>query len=154
MSSAHPPALILLPVEQSELAVQSLRSVSKLSKCWELEVTLLHVWEPLPFTPPETPFYDEGQLTTYRNAAAERGLAVLARVAADAKELGVKVSSTIVRSGDPAEVILTVANELGAGWIVMSSHQRKGLSRWFLGSVAERVAAGAACPVLTVPVRE
>src|SRR5215469_6656876 len=56
----------------------------------------------------------------------------------------------LVRSGDPAEVIVKVANELGVGVIVMATHGYRGLARLLLGSVAERVIREAQTPVLTV----
>lgn len=52
--------------------------------------------------------------------------------------------------GDPAAVILEVAQEIGAGLIVMGTHGRTGLRRLLMGSVAERVVRKASCPVLTL----
>lgn len=52
--------------------------------------------------------------------------------------------------GDPAAVILKVAQEIGADLIVMGTHGRTGLRRLLMGSVAERVVRKAPCPVLMV----
>jgi nucleotide-binding universal stress UspA family protein len=52
--------------------------------------------------------------------------------------------------GDPATVILEVAQEIGADLIVMGTHGRTGLRRLLMGSVAEPVVRTASCPVLTV----
>jgi nucleotide-binding universal stress UspA family protein len=56
--------------------------------------------------------------------------------------------TTRVEVGDPAEEILEVAgsNRL----VVMATHGRTGLTRWALGSVADRVARGGASAVLAV----
>ncbi len=54
--------------------------------------------------------------------------------------------------GAAADAITEVAKELGAGLIVMGTHGRTGPRRLLLGSVAEAVLRGAACPVLTVKV--
>lgn len=56
--------------------------------------------------------------------------------------------SVLVRSGDARDVIDAVAAELGADLIVMGTHGRRGLSRVFLGSVAETVVRTAPCSVL------
>lgn len=56
----------------------------------------------------------------------------------------------VVQEGNPAERILETAKERGAGAIVMSTHGRSGVSRWVIGSVAEKVIAGAEVPVLVV----
>ena len=58
--------------------------------------------------------------------------------------------STAVLDGDPASAILDMAEQKMADIIVMSSHGYSGLTRWLLGSVAEKVLRGAACPVLVV----
>jgi universal stress protein A len=55
-----------------------------------------------------------------------------------------------VRTGDTARAVVEAAHEFGADLIVMPTHGRHGLSRFFLGSVAERVVREAPCPVLTV----
>jgi len=48
------------------------------------------------------------------------------------------------------EQIVRAAKRQRAGVIVMGTHGRTGVARFFLGSVAARVAATAPCPVLTV----
>jgi len=56
----------------------------------------------------------------------------------------------LVVTGDPAVEVLQVAAGLGADLIVMATHGRRGACRLVLGSLAERVAREALCPVLTV----
>lgn len=55
-----------------------------------------------------------------------------------------------VRIGDPGHVAAERAEELSAELVVVGSHGRTGISRLFLGSVAERVTRMAHCPVLVV----
>ena len=55
-----------------------------------------------------------------------------------------------IRAGDPAKEILQLAIDLAADLIVVGSHQRSGLQRLVLGSVAERVLHDSHCPVLRV----
>ena len=52
--------------------------------------------------------------------------------------------------GDPGANIVKIASENNASLIVIPSHGRSGLSRIFLGSVAERVVRLAECPVLVL----
>lgn len=56
----------------------------------------------------------------------------------------------LLLEGVPYEQILRAAKARRADLVVMGTHGRTGLARFFLGSVAERVVAGAPCPVLTV----
>lgn len=52
--------------------------------------------------------------------------------------------------GDPGTEIGKFADERKAGLIVISSHGRTGITRFLLGSVAERVVRLAPCPVLVL----
>lgn len=52
------------------------------------------------------------------------------------------------RHGDPAAVILEVAQSLEADLIVVGAHGRTGIRRFLLGSVSEKLARHAACSVL------
>ena len=55
-----------------------------------------------------------------------------------------------VAAGPPADTIVRVAQKRHADLIVMGTHKHTGLQHMFLGSVAEKVARLAPCPVLTV----
>ncbi|MEO0560376.1 MAG: universal stress protein, partial [Bacteroidota bacterium] len=57
-----------------------------------------------------------------------------------------------IREGSALVQIVDAAEAHGASLIVQSSHGRRGLSRWLLGSVAEAVARRAPCPTLTLRV--
>jgi nucleotide-binding universal stress UspA family protein len=59
-------------------------------------------------------------------------------------------TTVLVRQGDPAEQIVRASRAKKADLIVTGTHGRRGLKRLFLGSVAQRVVALAACPVVTV----
>ena len=53
-------------------------------------------------------------------------------------------------AGDPADVIIRLAQTEDVDMIVMGTHGRRGLTRLLMGSVAEAVVRAAPCPVLTV----
>ena len=55
-----------------------------------------------------------------------------------------------VADGDARDAILDTAKAVHADLIVIGTHGRRGLSRAFLGSVAEDVLRRAPCPVLAV----
>jgi nucleotide-binding universal stress UspA family protein len=55
-----------------------------------------------------------------------------------------------VETGDTIAAIIHVAKQEDCELIVMATHGRQGLSRFFMGSVAEEVLRRAPCPVLTV----
>ena len=63
---------------------------------------------------------------------------------------GVEVE-TSVRVGVPHDDIVRIAKSQPVDLVVLGTHGRGGLSRFLLGSVAERVVRTSPCPVLTVP---
>jgi universal stress protein A len=103
-------------------------------------------------TPP-SPFIGENTLpSSYadllilaRRSAKRRLAATLAR----AKRERVRAQA-IFAEGLPADEILRAARRARADLIVMGTHGRTGVSRVFMGSVAERVVRESRCPVLTV----
>ena len=60
----------------------------------------------------------------------------------------------VVEFGAPYKNIVEKAATEGVDMIVMSTHGRTGVDHFILGSVAEKVAARAPCPVLVVPRHE
>jgi nucleotide-binding universal stress UspA family protein len=60
------------------------------------------------------------------------------------------VVGTHLRMGRPEEAIGAVAEEIGAGLIVMGSRGRGGVRRALMGSVSDSVVRHAHCPVLVV----
>ncbi|HEU4978682.1 MAG TPA: universal stress protein [Solirubrobacteraceae bacterium] len=59
----------------------------------------------------------------------------------------------LVRYGDPARRIATIAEQRGASLIVVGTRSHDGAPDAVLGSVSSRLAADAPCPVLVVPPR-
>ena len=58
--------------------------------------------------------------------------------------------SVVIRTSPVGDIIVDEAKGQGAELIVMGTHGRSGVSRLFLGSVAEHVVRHATCPVVTV----
>ncbi len=61
-----------------------------------------------------------------------------------------KVAEAHLRMGRPDEQIVSVADEVGAGLLVVGSRGLGGLSRALMGSVSDSVVRHAHCPVLVV----
>ena len=75
----------------------------------------------------------------------------LKKVKGKAEEKNV-ACETIVRVGSqPHELIVKEAKDRGADLIVMGTHGRTGLKKFFMGSVAQKVIGYAPCAVLVVP---
>jgi universal stress protein A len=130
---------ILVPIDFSDCSKKALAYAIPFARQFGAELNLLHVVEPYPAVPEMAPFDAE---------TTEDGRLELEALR---KELGNAVScSTLVRLGAPPTEITSAARDLDADLIVISTHGRKGLSRMFLGSTAEKVVRSAPCPVLIV----
>lgn len=55
-----------------------------------------------------------------------------------------------VIDGNPAEVLADYIKKADADLIIMATHGRSGVSRWVMGSVADRLLRSSCVPVLTV----
>ena len=112
------------------------------------ELVLVHVLSP-PAITLEDSYLSEKTYRDLEAAALRDARKRLGALAARAKGAGVRASSLAV-SGIPDEEILRAARRQRAALIVLGTHGRTGFARAMLGSVAERVASLARCPVLTV----
>lgn len=70
-----------------------------------------------------------------------------------ATEAGIDVETSVQR-GTPYEVILDYVDEHDIDCVVMGTHGRRGLDRYLLGSVTEKVIRLSNVPVLTVRMSE
>ena len=83
------------------------------------------------------------------NLIKQRVSNYLEKTAESLKCPGVTVH-TMVRTGNAAEEIHQVANEINADLIAMSTHGRSGLRRMAFGSITDKVLRGTRIPVLMV----
>src|SRR5690242_8977981 len=143
-------ARILVPLDGSELAAKALPVAEGLCRQLLAQLDLVSVLQPavIPYVGGEP--YVPGEV--YTRIDTERTQEIkkyLTATAATAREHGIATQIHIER-GDPASGVLDTAQELGTMLIVMTTHGRTGLTRFALGSVADRVVRGGAAPVLLV----
>ncbi len=143
-------AAILVPIDLSSPTDAVVSMAVSLARALDSVVTLLHAVH-LPVGVPPAGALPIGLIDT------ETALGVLDKeagtylqtLAQRFVQAGVPVSH-LIRHGEPAEMILEVAEELGVKHIVMGTHGRRGIERALVGSVAERVVRRSGCPVTIV----
>ncbi len=143
---------VLVPLDGSKLAecvVEHVKSIA--TGCQVPTVVLLRVVEP--FSPP-TYFnlrheMDEGTYRDAKETAEAQAKNYLSEMAERLKEEGIAVENDMAY-GLPADEILNYAEQKQVDLIVMSTHGRSGISRWFSGSVSEKVVRQSLIPVLIV----
>lgn len=139
---------ILYASDFSKASGKALTSAISLAKVNRAHLTVLHAYVPIVPLAPEQ--YIASSTWTQVDAETRRWAERQVNLLADkAKKAGVRVSAMMV-TGDPAQQLVRMARSKRADLIVMGTHGRRGLSKFFIGSVAERVVATAPCPVMTV----
>jgi nucleotide-binding universal stress UspA family protein len=83
------------------------------------------------------------------DALEREGRRIVDEAADRAAKRGIPVQG-VVRRGDPSETIVAYATEADVDCIVMPTHGRRGVQRFLLGSVTERVINTADVPVVAV----
>jgi len=138
---------ILVPLDGSELAECALEHVKAIAKGCSAGVVLFRVVEPIV----ERGYlgFEEKQVQEMHNETEGYARSYLSKIADGLKKDGV-VARVVIVDGKPAEQILDYAGENQVDLIVMSTHGRSGISRWVMGSVADRVLRRSGIPVLAV----
>ena len=75
---------------------------------------------------------------------------LLATACAHLDDQGVGVSSRLLK-GEPCAELVTHTDLVKPAMLVIGTHQRSGLQRFILGSIAQQVISRANVPVMTVP---
>src|SRR6266487_4877023 len=139
---------ILVPLDGSELAERALPIAARLARASGGSIALLRVVSsPIELTsqPTESSVQVQGVLDSDLAGA----VAYLTGITASSVLAGVAMTTEVFK-GTPAELILSVARSQKMDIIIMCSHGYTGMTRWALGSVAERVASHAPVPVLVL----
>lgn len=133
---------ILVPVDFSQCSRVAVEFAVSFASRFDSEVTLLHVIDPYLGTGDVLLDMARLQINFEKDAFKELELW--------AKEF-MPTPKVMVRIGPPAHEILKAAEEIEASSIVISSHGRSAIARFFMGGVAERVVRHTACPVIVLP---
>ena len=139
---------ILHPSDFSSASVAAFTRAVESAKASGAELILVHVMSPV------VPLAGDGYVSPrvyedLQKAARAQGQKGLDALLAKAKKARVRATGLLLE-GTAWEQIVRAARSKRADMIVMGTHGRSGLARFFLGSVAERVIGTAPCPVLTV----
>jgi nucleotide-binding universal stress UspA family protein len=149
-TSAAPLGPVLFAYDGSELAKLAIEDAGRQFAPGR-EALVVCVWQPgdVGFVPAEGLHLNAAQATEVR-AAAEETAASGASLAAAA---GFRPQSVAVESAPTWKGIVKLAEERGAGLIVIGTHRRTGLAGHLLGSVAAAVVIHSSTAVLVVPGR-
>src|SRR5215213_8978938 len=156
------PTKILLATDGSSEAELAARTAVDLSQKTNSELHLIHVLDVAKVglsmavlyseaTDPEgvklpDPVLDED----LERSAKQWGREVLEEEVQRVRSAGGTVAQAHLRMGEVEREIVDLAEDLGAGLIVMGSRGRRGMRRALMGSVSDSVVRHAPCPVMVI----
>lgn len=142
---------ILAPLDGSLLSEYALEPALMLAQNYQAELLLVSVLQEQVLL--ETEEYYDGLPTLMAEPDTEpmreRLESYLASIAESRAGAGVTIN-TLVLEGDAAGCVVETAVSEQVDLITMGTHGRSGLSRWLLGSVAQKVLRHAPCPVFVI----
>ncbi len=139
---------LLVPTDGSELSKKAILKAISLAKMFGGSVTVMHV-EEMPLTDGGPPGIAEVQPSAFELQEIFRKEAkrIMMESKLIAKENSMKIG-TIDIGGLAANEIINASKDFDM--ILMGTHGRGGLTHLLIGSVAEKVARHACCPVLLI----
>ncbi len=133
---------ILCPIDFDDGSIAALQYARDLAKENDAALYVMHVV----FVPLASPGLPLEPLPVISEEPSKLQLQKIAR-----EHLEGKVRYELAtRTGKPADTINQTAEDLDVDLIVMATHGRTGVTRLFLGSVAEHVVRASKRPVLTI----
>jgi nucleotide-binding universal stress UspA family protein len=152
---------ILIPLDGSKLGEAAISYVdgliARLAPEKQIQITLFHVITEVRHTiriqggpgMVSVP-YNEEELAEIKNEIKD----YLKKVSEGLRNNQVTIICKISVNENPADEIIKAEKEVNADLIAMSTHGRSGISRFALGSVADKVLRGGSVPVLMVRASE
>jgi nucleotide-binding universal stress UspA family protein len=151
----YPPGKVLLAFDGSKEASAAARVAVEFANATGSELHILHVTASEPYPPPFAYIpYDEMEAWEAREANLERdeerARSLVERQAQRMEAQGAKVAEVHLLFGKADKEIVRLAEDLGAGLVVVGNRGRGGIRRALMGSVSDSVVKHAHCPVLVV----
>ena len=151
------PTRILLATDGSREADLAARSAAELSQKTGSELHVVHAFGIAPVGPPVYPEATELQSEEFeaeseqrQRISERRAREVLETEVQKVRSWGGTVAEEHLIEGRVAPQIVGLAEEIGAGLIVMGSRGMGGIRRALMGSVCDSVVRHAHCPVMVV----
>jgi nucleotide-binding universal stress UspA family protein len=140
---------IVVGTDGSETAAEAVRQAVDLAKMAGATLSIVSAYAPISNRQVQDQQRDAPADVQYELNPREDVNLVLDTAAADARREGIEVQTHAVE-GDPAEGILSIAEETKADLIVVGNKGMTGARRFLLGSVPNNISHHAPCSVIIV----
>ncbi|MBN1679099.1 MAG: universal stress protein [Anaerolineae bacterium] len=140
---------IVVPLDGSRWSESAILRAAEIARVHDAELILLHVYQS-----PVSDYSGQLALAGQQQIADQSFDQIREQLVSLRNRLrreGINAREQLIRGSNPAKIICEyVETEEGTNMVVMSTHGRTGLSRWLVGSVAQRVIKNSRCPVMLV----
>ena len=146
---ARPPGKILVAIDGSEEAYAAARVAGEIAKTTSSEAHLVYAMQEERYRPHLGPEMWEGWQEGFEHAKRS-ARSWVEEQAEPIRSEGVKTAQSHLLLGRPDAATVWLAEEIGAGLVVLGSRGLGGMKRILTGSVSDSVARHAHCPVMVV----
>lgn len=144
MTDAARISRVLVGVDFDEASAAALKIAGSLAAAWDAQLTLFHA-----ATDAVPAYFTASQIGQLEEERAQSRAAVADRLREFAQRQISGAVNVLVEEGPPQDAMVRLAASFDL--IVVGTHRRRGLQRWWLGSVAEALVRQSPRPVLVVP---
>jgi nucleotide-binding universal stress UspA family protein len=133
----------------SRASTAALKRAVAMAKADRAQLIVVHVMTPPALALPGDGYISPSLYEELEASARAQAQKRLDAIVAQARKAGARATGLLLE-GVPHERVARAARAKKADLLVIGTHGRTGLAKFFLGSVATRLVASASCPVLTV----
>jgi nucleotide-binding universal stress UspA family protein len=144
---------ILVPLDGSPLAECVIPHIEAIAKPCGSQVELISVVEPVDIPTRGQIAVSDDDLKKINNEAKKETHKYLDSISERLNRSGIKASPVILM-GKPADSLIEYATNNNVDLLIMATHGRSGLTKFFWGSIAEKVLRSICVPVLLVKAGE
>ena len=140
---------ILLPTDGSALSEKAIPTAIEFAKLTGGKIVGIYVIQPLPLTA----IADGGiaiDLETYEKQMRDAAQLHIDKIGDEARAANIAFEGVIAKSVNPYEEIIDAAIKFNCDIILIASHGRKGLNKFFLGSETQKVLSHTTLPVMVL----
>jgi len=140
---------IMHATDFSPASTAALKRAMAMAKADRAQLIIVHVMTPPSLALPGDGYISPSLYEDLESSARAQARKRLNAIVARARKAGVRATGLLLE-GVPHERVARAARAKKADLLVIGTHGRTGLAKFFLGSVAARLIASVSCPVLTV----
>ena len=140
---------ILVPLDGSQIAECVIPHIKAIARNSSTEVELISVVEPIDIPTRGKIAFSEDDLKSIDAEAKQEAHKYLTHIVKRLSRADVNARPVVI-TGKPAESLIDYAGNNDIDLIIMATHGRSGLTRWFFGSIAEKLMRAVEIPILLV----